>query len=85
MYVWPGFTIPAGWSIMLVPSALQLCPNAFKDPLEFNPWRWKVSEFHNFMNIYIYIYICIYYFFQIFIAINYKVGLMATNYKLLVK
>ncbi|PON78488.1 Cytochrome P450, E-class, group I [Trema orientale] len=36
-----GFTIPAGWTIMLVTSALQLSPNTFHNPLEFNPWRWK--------------------------------------------
>ncbi|XP_062093306.1 beta-amyrin 16-alpha-hydroxylase CYP87D16-like [Humulus lupulus] len=36
-----GFTIPAGWTIMLVTSAQQLSPNTFHNPLEFNPWRWK--------------------------------------------
>ncbi|XP_021832917.1 cytochrome P450 87A3-like [Prunus avium] len=36
-----GFTIPAGWTIVALTSALQLSPNTFKDPLEFNPWRWK--------------------------------------------
>ncbi|XP_008235974.2 PREDICTED: cytochrome P450 87A3-like [Prunus mume] len=36
-----GFTIPAGSTIMALTSALQLSPNTFKDPLEFNPWRWK--------------------------------------------
>ncbi|KAL5562734.1 hypothetical protein UlMin_032481 [Ulmus minor] len=35
------FTIPAGWSVMLVTSAKQLNPDTFKNPLEFNPWRWK--------------------------------------------
>ncbi|KAL5562374.1 hypothetical protein UlMin_032121 [Ulmus minor] len=35
------YTIPAGWTVMLVTSAQQLSPNTFKDPLEFNPWRWK--------------------------------------------
>ena len=37
-----GYTIPAGWTIMVVPAALQLNPNTFVDPLAFNPWRWKV-------------------------------------------
>ncbi|KAL6270947.1 hypothetical protein ACE6H2_027858 [Prunus campanulata] len=37
-----GFTIPAGWTIMSLTSALQLSPKTFKDPLKFNPWRWKV-------------------------------------------
>ncbi|XP_062114850.1 cucurbitadienol 11-hydroxylase-like [Humulus lupulus] len=36
-----GFTVPAGWTIMLVTSAQQLSPNTFHNPLEFNPWRWK--------------------------------------------
>ena len=36
------FTIPAGWSVMLVTSAKQLNPDTFENPLEFNPWRWKV-------------------------------------------
>eukprot|EP00258_Populus_trichocarpa_P038289 XP_024454308.1 cytochrome P450 87A3 [Populus trichocarpa] len=36
-----GYTIPAGWVIMVVNSALHLNPATFKDPLEFNPWRWK--------------------------------------------
>lgn len=36
-----GYTIPAGWAIMAVTSALQLNPDVFEDPLAFNPWRWK--------------------------------------------
>ncbi|KAL4616431.1 hypothetical protein ACB092_07G198800 [Castanea dentata] len=36
-----GYTIPAGWAIVVVTSALQLNPNTFEDPLAFNPWRWK--------------------------------------------
>ncbi|XP_050108451.1 cucurbitadienol 11-hydroxylase-like [Malus sylvestris] len=36
-----GFTIPAGWSLILASSALHLNPNIFKEPAEFNPWRWK--------------------------------------------
>ncbi|XP_034676147.1 cytochrome P450 87A3-like [Vitis riparia] len=36
-----GYTIPAGWTIMVVPAALQLSPDAFVDPLTFNPSRWK--------------------------------------------
>ncbi|KAL5562735.1 hypothetical protein UlMin_032482 [Ulmus minor] len=35
------FTIPAGWTVMLVTSAKQLNPDTFENPLEFNPWRWK--------------------------------------------
>ncbi len=29
---------------MLVNSALQLNPTIYKDPLVFNPWRWKVYD-----------------------------------------
>ncbi|XP_059434839.1 beta-amyrin 16-alpha-hydroxylase CYP87D16-like [Corylus avellana] len=36
-----GYTIPAGWAIMVVTTALQLNPNTFENPLAFNPWRWK--------------------------------------------
>ncbi|PRQ25140.1 putative 3-epi-6-deoxocathasterone 23-monooxygenase [Rosa chinensis] len=36
-----GFTIPAGWTVMVVTSALHMNPNTFKDPLVFNPWHWK--------------------------------------------
>ncbi|PSS04897.1 Cytochrome P450 87A3 like [Actinidia chinensis var. chinensis] len=36
-----GYTIPAGWTIMVVTSTLQLNPEIFKDPLAFNPRRWK--------------------------------------------
>ncbi|XP_057516407.1 beta-amyrin 16-alpha-hydroxylase CYP87D16-like [Amaranthus tricolor] len=39
-----GYTIPAGWTIMLVTSACQYNPNIYKDPLTFNPWRWKEME-----------------------------------------
>ncbi|XP_058002479.1 beta-amyrin 16-alpha-hydroxylase CYP87D16-like isoform X2 [Hevea brasiliensis] len=36
-----GYTIPASWTIMLLTSASNLNPELYKDPLEFNPWRWK--------------------------------------------
>ncbi|MBA0548037.1 hypothetical protein Golob_019157, partial [Gossypium lobatum] len=36
-----GYIIPKGWAIMVVPAALQLNPEAFEDPLTFNPSRWK--------------------------------------------
>ncbi|KAJ8447427.1 hypothetical protein Cgig2_019421 [Carnegiea gigantea] len=39
-----GYTIPAGWTIMLVTSACQYNPNIYKDPLTFNPWRWKEMQ-----------------------------------------
>lgn len=36
-----GYTIPAGWTIVVATSALQLNPDTFEDPVAFNPWRWK--------------------------------------------
>ncbi|CAK7329099.1 unnamed protein product [Dovyalis caffra] len=36
-----GFTIPADWTIMAVASASQLNSDVYKDPLAFNPGRWK--------------------------------------------
>ena len=38
-----GYTIPAGWPIMIATSALHLNSEIFNDPLAFNPWRWKVK------------------------------------------
>ncbi|XP_022726427.1 cytochrome P450 87A3-like [Durio zibethinus] len=39
-----GYTIPKGWAIMLLSSAVQMNPEIYKDPLSFNPWRWKDLE-----------------------------------------
>ncbi|XP_020259623.1 cytochrome P450 87A3-like [Asparagus officinalis] len=36
-----GFTIPAGWGVMVCPPAVHLNPEIYEDPLSFNPWRWK--------------------------------------------
>ncbi|KAJ6385357.1 hypothetical protein OIU77_028517 [Salix suchowensis] len=36
-----GYTVPAGWAVMLATPAAQLNPETFKDPVTFNPWRWK--------------------------------------------
>ncbi|PSS30727.1 Cytochrome P450 87A3 like [Actinidia chinensis var. chinensis] len=36
-----GYTIPAGWTIMVATSAQQLNPKTYQDPLAFNPYRWK--------------------------------------------
>jgi len=44
MHVNPGYTIPAGWMVMMSPMAVHLNPEFFEDPLDFNPWRWLVSE-----------------------------------------
>ncbi|XP_048135588.1 cucurbitadienol 11-hydroxylase-like [Rhodamnia argentea] len=36
-----GFMIPKGWPIIVVTTALHTNHDVFKNPLEFNPWRWK--------------------------------------------
>jgi len=37
-----GYTIPAGWGVMVCPPAVHLNPEIYEDPLAFNPWRWQV-------------------------------------------
>ncbi|KAK0586281.1 hypothetical protein LWI29_004160 [Acer saccharum] len=39
-----GYTIPAGWAIMVCPPAVHLNPAKYEDPLAFNPSRWKVGQ-----------------------------------------
>ncbi|KAK3224688.1 hypothetical protein Dsin_004550 [Dipteronia sinensis] len=39
-----GYTIPAGWAIMVCPPAVHLNPAKYEDPLAFNPSRWKGME-----------------------------------------
>ncbi|KAB1217182.1 Cytochrome P450 87A3 [Morella rubra] len=39
-----GYTIPAGWAIMVCPPAVHLNPAKYEDPLAFNPWRWEGVE-----------------------------------------
>ncbi|PON47642.1 Cytochrome P450, E-class, group I [Parasponia andersonii] len=39
-----GYTIPAGWAIMVCPPAVHLNPAKYEDPLAFNPWRWGGIE-----------------------------------------
>ncbi|EMS46312.1 Cytochrome P450 87A3 [Triticum urartu] len=36
-----GYTVPAGWGIMVCPPAVHLNPDIYEDPLAFNPWRWQ--------------------------------------------
>ncbi|KAL6633792.1 hypothetical protein ACP70R_026463 [Stipagrostis hirtigluma subsp. patula] len=36
-----GYTIPAGWGVMVCPPAVHLNPEIYEDPLAFNPWRWQ--------------------------------------------
>ncbi|KAL0728581.1 hypothetical protein Bca4012_024674 [Brassica carinata] len=39
-----GYTIPAGWIVMVIPSVVHLDPEIYENPFEFNPWRWKGKE-----------------------------------------
>lgn len=39
-----GYTIPAGWAVMVCPPAVHLNPAKYEDPLAFNPSRWKVGQ-----------------------------------------
>ncbi|CAL5034930.1 unnamed protein product [Urochloa decumbens] len=39
-----GYTIPAGWLVMISPMAVHLNPTLFEDPLNFNPWRWQEDK-----------------------------------------
>ncbi|KAK9698625.1 hypothetical protein RND81_08G118700 [Saponaria officinalis] len=39
-----GYTIPAGWGVMVCPPAVHLNPGRYENPLEFNPWRWQGGE-----------------------------------------
>ncbi|CAI0403609.1 unnamed protein product [Linum tenue] len=36
-----GYLIPAGWTVMVYPTAAHLNPSVYDDPLSFNPWRWE--------------------------------------------
>nr|BAD29475.1 putative cytochrome P450 [Oryza sativa Japonica Group]BAD29524.1 putative cytochrome P450 [Oryza sativa Japonica Group] len=38
-----GYTIPAGWGVMVCPPAVHLNPEIYEDPLAFNPWRWQMQ------------------------------------------
>ncbi|KAI3756456.1 hypothetical protein L1987_56277 [Smallanthus sonchifolius] len=35
------YTIPSGWVVMVSLPAVHLDPVNYKDPLDFNPWRWE--------------------------------------------
>ncbi|CAL5187552.1 unnamed protein product [Lathyrus oleraceus] len=39
-----GYTIPAGWAVMVCPPAVHLNPTKYQDPLAFNPKRWEGME-----------------------------------------
>ncbi|KAF6163857.1 hypothetical protein GIB67_024712 [Kingdonia uniflora] len=36
-----GYTIPAGWAVMICLPSVHLNPAKYEDPLVFNPWRWE--------------------------------------------
>ncbi|XP_071728954.1 cytochrome P450 87A3-like [Rutidosis leptorrhynchoides] len=38
------YTIPAGWVVMACIPAVHLDPSNYKDPIDFNPWRWKEKD-----------------------------------------
>ncbi|KAL1221469.1 Cytochrome [Cardamine amara subsp. amara] len=39
-----GYTIPAGWIVLVVPSLVHYDPQIYEQPSDFNPWRWKGKE-----------------------------------------
>ncbi|KAH0974767.1 hypothetical protein GBA52_016666 [Prunus armeniaca] len=39
-----GYTIPAGWRVMVSNTTVHLNPEIYDDPVAFNPWRWKGTE-----------------------------------------
>ncbi|KAF8081926.1 hypothetical protein N665_0856s0015 [Sinapis alba] len=39
-----GYTIPAGWIVMVIPSVVHFNPEIYEDPFQFNPWRWEGKE-----------------------------------------
>ncbi|KAL6658231.1 hypothetical protein ACP70R_003817 [Stipagrostis hirtigluma subsp. patula] len=39
-----GYTIPAGWLVIISPISVHLNPTLFEDPLKFNPWRWMTQD-----------------------------------------
>ncbi|XVE73917.1 hypothetical protein DITRI_Ditri11bG0157200 [Diplodiscus trichospermus] len=41
-----GYTVPAGWRVMVVPAAVHLNTDKYENPFQFNPWRWEGQELH---------------------------------------
>ncbi|KAL6654087.1 hypothetical protein ACP70R_007552 [Stipagrostis hirtigluma subsp. patula] len=39
-----GYTIPAGWLVMISPTAVHLNAESYDEPLKFNPWRWMTQD-----------------------------------------
>ncbi|XP_010545904.1 PREDICTED: cytochrome P450 87A3-like [Tarenaya hassleriana] len=46
-YHFKGYTIPAGWGLIICPPAVHLNPDTYEDPLIFNPSRWEGLETSN--------------------------------------
>ncbi|KAM7256364.1 hypothetical protein ACFE04_012105 [Oxalis oulophora] len=42
-----GYTIPAGWAVMVCPPAVHLNPAKYENPLSFDPSRWKGMELNS--------------------------------------
>ncbi|KAK1559342.1 hypothetical protein Q3G72_013471 [Acer saccharum] len=40
------YTIPAGWIVLIIPSAVHFNPEKYDNPYTFNPWRWQGQELH---------------------------------------
>jgi cytochrome P450 len=41
-FLFAGYTIPAGWVVIVVPPAIHLNSDVYTNPFTFNPWRWEV-------------------------------------------
>lgn len=37
-----GYTIPAGWMVVVASSVIHYDHTIYENPFEFNPWRWEV-------------------------------------------
>ncbi|TXG62797.1 hypothetical protein EZV62_009791 [Acer yangbiense] len=37
------YTIPAGWIVLIIPSAVHFNPEKYDNPYTFNPWRWQFN------------------------------------------
>ncbi|XP_010502926.1 PREDICTED: cytochrome P450 708A2-like [Camelina sativa] len=39
-----GYTIPAGWVVLVATSVVHFDSEVYENPFEFNPWRWEGKE-----------------------------------------
>ncbi|EFH51759.1 hypothetical protein ARALYDRAFT_905214 [Arabidopsis lyrata subsp. lyrata] len=42
-----GYTIPAGWMVVVASSVIHYDHTIYENPFEFNPWRWEGKELLN--------------------------------------